>query len=171
MRRPGPEVFGLKSELTEEQQVGLRDEVTFFYFANPRFKGFPRVENEAVLAIHPLKPNPLPEDVKVLWLSALRSGGYEQGAAVLAKRRGAGDIWRYCCLGVLCEVQEIHSTILDGQNGDHKQYLDDNDQPGEEYLPPGMQELISDDAQKVLAHFNDSGWNFSQIAALIEAVF
>lgn len=42
-----------------------------------------------------------------LWVAALRSSQWEQGANRLATSRG--DRWRFCCLGVACEV-----AIADG---------------------------------------------------------
>ena len=44
------------------------------------------------------------EDLRVLWVAALRSGDYKQATGSL--RKPAGD----CCLGVLCDI----AGILDG---------------------------------------------------------
>ena len=41
------------------------------------------------------------EEIKAAWVSALRSGEYEQGAGQL---RGSDD--KFCCLGVLCDLAE-----------------------------------------------------------------
>lgn len=47
-------------------------------------------------------------ELKVKWIEALRSGKYEQGSLQLGT---PGDEWKpqpsFCCLGVLCEVQNI----------------------------------------------------------------
>ena len=42
------------------------------------------------------------EDVKNLWVKALRSGNYKQGLGRLHRQGAEGDV--YCCLGVLCEL-------------------------------------------------------------------
>lgn len=41
-------------------------------------------------------------EAKALWLTALRSGEYQQGTGRLHSRAEGGD--QYCCLGVLCDV-------------------------------------------------------------------
>lgn len=41
--------------------------------------------------------------VKEKWLAALRSGNYKQGQKVL-KQGAPGEVARYCCLGVLCDL-------------------------------------------------------------------
>lgn len=44
-------------------------------------------------------------EVKAWWLTALRSGEYEQGIGKLVSVSRLGNK-RYCCLGVLCDIQE-----------------------------------------------------------------
>lgn len=173
MRRPGPDVLGLKTEVeTVENEAFVSGETTYLYFADPRFAAMPRVVNEPVVSTHPLQPNPIPEDTKTLWLAALRSGEYFQATQALASQHRGESQWGYCCLGVLCDVQGLPFQIIpDRYSGPHKRYVGSDDSFGEEYLPSSMWDIISEDAQKVLAHFNDSGWNFEQIATLIEAAF
>lgn len=40
------------------------------------------------------------KELKNKWISALRSGAYEQGRVRLARKGGGGQV-QYCCLGVL----------------------------------------------------------------------
>lgn len=42
------------------------------------------------------------EDVKRLWVTALRSGEYVKGKGTLHLKTDDGDRW--CCLGVLCDL-------------------------------------------------------------------
>lgn len=49
------------------------------------------------------------DDVKQKWLTALRSGDYEQGRAHLALITPEGA--EYCCLGVLCDLAERAGLI------------------------------------------------------------
>lgn len=42
------------------------------------------------------------------WVKALRSGDYEQGQDYLC--RGG----KFCCLGVLCEIQELPKQVVEG---------------------------------------------------------
>lgn len=42
------------------------------------------------------------EELRVLWIAALRSGEYRQGKGCLKTTDGA-----YCCLGVLCQIAGI----------------------------------------------------------------
>lgn len=62
--------------------------------------------------------NKMNPEVKVLWLAALRSGEYEQGASAL-KRGG-----KYCCLGVLCD---LHAKKFGGK------WYDSDEIEGSEY--------------------------------------
>lgn len=42
-------------------------------------------------------------ELKKRWVKALRSGKYKQGKNYLRRQTPEGD--RYCCLGVLCEIE------------------------------------------------------------------
>jgi hypothetical protein len=44
------------------------------------------------------------QEVKPLWLAALRSGQYPQGQSTLRKRYPDEGPDTFCCLGVLCEL-------------------------------------------------------------------
>lgn len=58
--------------------------------------------------------------VKTAWLEALQSGKYKQGRHVL-KSHG-----EHCCLGVLCELHQLHTGVNGwetGPNGRYELYL------------------------------------------------
>ena len=48
------------------------------------------------------------QEIKKLWLEALRSGDYKQARGTL--RRQYGDNPHHCCLGVLCEIVVKNNT-------------------------------------------------------------
>ena len=49
------------------------------------------------------------QQIKELWVGALRSGAYSQGMGLLRARKG-GESY-YCCLGVLCDLHaKMHNT-------------------------------------------------------------
>lgn len=50
------------------------------------------------------------EQVKKMWLDALRSGRYKQGQNVLHAYNSVGDE-RFCCLGVLCDIAVKHNVV------------------------------------------------------------
>lgn len=54
------------------------------------------------------------------WVTALRSGEYVQGTGTLHTILKTWD--EYCCLGVLCELEGVHSNILHAQPGDSVTY-------------------------------------------------
>lgn len=43
-------------------------------------------------------------EVKNLWISALRSGEYQQGVGALRQKADPEQPDRFCCLGVLCDL-------------------------------------------------------------------
>ncbi len=45
-----------------------------------------------------------------LWVAALRSGEFAQGRKRLAQSGDGGATWRYCCLGVACELAIRHGV-------------------------------------------------------------
>lgn len=59
--------------------------------------------------------NKMDPEIKAKWLTALRSGSYEQGPAVLHKQ--TADEHKYCCLGVLCEIGVLDGVVERSRNG------------------------------------------------------
>ena len=125
--------------------------------------------------------------IKEVWVNALRSGKYEQGSEKLRSETG------YCCLGVLCDIYaQEHNTQwefrgdeeINPQSQDYW-YFDEHS----EFLPesvmnwaelkthnPTVRIDVEDNEDEdnwyykdELSNVNDSGYDFSQIANLIEA--
>ena len=126
-------------------------------------------------------------EVKQKWIGALRSGKYEQGSEKLRSVTG------YCCLGVLCDIYaQEHNTQwefrgdeeINPQSQDYW-YFDEHS----EFLPESVMNWAelkthnptvridvedNDDEDNwyykdELSDINDSGYDFSQIANIIEA--
>lgn len=100
------------------------------------------------------------QEVKQLWVEALRSGKYEQGKYCLRTAEG-----KYCCLGVLCEIsgKEYNPEQL-GIPNEIMEWAD-----LDSYLPeiPDSQEVVGGPVK--LSHLNDAAnYSFEQIATLIE---
>jgi hypothetical protein len=135
------------------------------------------------------KMNP---EVKQKWIDALRSDKYEQGSEKLRSVTG------YCCLGVLCDLySQEHNYNTQWQFRGYDENGDEtNPQPMDywyfgdqsEFLPesvmnwaelktpnPNVRVDVEDNEDEdnwyytdELSNINDSGYNFSQIANLIE---
>jgi hypothetical protein len=125
--------------------------------------------------------------IKEVWVNALRSGKYEQGSEKLRSVTG------YCCLGVLCDLySQEHNTQWEFRGNEETNlqpmdywYFDEHS----EFLPESVMNWAelkthnpivrvdvedNDDEDNWsytdhLSDVNDSGYNFSQIANLIEA--
>lgn len=90
------------------------------------------------------------EETKDKWVAALRSGKYKQCQNDLRADGG------FCCLGVLADIKGVDWH-----------YRADFEREDESFL---LNEFagIGDPYQKALAHKNDGGWSFDQIANYIE---
>ena len=107
--------------------------------------------------------------IKQKWVSALRSGEYQQGQYCLRTDNG------FCCLGVLCDLYGKENNVewdLVNDGGNYEfQYK-------EESLPISVMEwagvendnpyIIGDTGGTSLSLLNDSGSTFNEIADLIE---
>lgn len=122
------------------------------------------------------------EDIKKLWVDALRSGKYLQGHGRLAASPKHLDKIEYCCLGVLCEVL-IDNHIVNLEKKEHDEgdftsiFFDENNM----VLPEKVKNIVGvsdfdivaiDDYEKTfttnLAEHNDNGATFEEIADIIE---
>jgi hypothetical protein len=74
-------------------------------------------------------------EIKTKWLTALRSGNYEQGREQLATLTEGGTT--FCCLGVLCEIA-VGEGIIKSEPSNGNEYLKYD--TGSFYLP----ELVSE---------------------------
>ena len=92
--------------------------------------------------------------VKHKWLTALRSGKYEQGVGALRDVAYGGSTPLFCCLGVLCKVADIRPHRWN-QGGLGKKSLD----------LVGFDKTVQDK----LINFNDeAGWSFNTIAKWVQ---
>ena len=110
-----------------------------------------------------------PEQKYDLWIEALESGKFKQGAKCLANTNGG-----FCCIGVLAKINGYKpkgaglSTYPDYCNmiGRNHYFC-----PGETYevfAHLGMGHLISEDSAANLAIANDHGKTFSDIASALK---
>jgi hypothetical protein len=108
------------------------------------------------------------------WTAALRSGTYPQTTCQLHNFRG------FCCLGVLCEVERIPSTLdgnrwLYGQNSTACLPVESRLHPilnDWGYLPPGCFVYYQHTFSHSLATINDSSaLSFNDIATVLEHLF
>jgi hypothetical protein len=130
------------------------------------------------------KMNP---EVKQKWIDALLSGKYEQGSEKLRSVTG------YCCLGVLCDLYSQEHNVEWKFRGNEETNLQPMDywyfDGDSEFLPesvmnwaelkthnPNVRVYVEDNEDEdnwyctdELSNINDSGYNFSQIANIIEA--
>ncbi len=133
------------------------------------------------------------QDIKKRWVDALRSGSYDQDKNLLATSDG------YCCLGVLCEIA-VQDGVVFKENGiytsaeDHYDYsfeelpeavqhwaglseMDYSENPltDVEYTYTNSDIAIKRPADRKNAHLSelndDMGYNFDQIADVIDRVF
>jgi hypothetical protein len=115
--------------------------------------------------------------VKALWIDALRSGEYKQGAAYLRKKDDT-----YCCLGVLCDLA-VKDGVAVEWSGEWTgvAYVARDNASGRRpttALPPVVSEWAGltkwgDDALEPrealdLTGLNDNGMPFGEIADVIE---
>lgn len=131
----------------------------------------------------------LPEEVKIKWVAALRSGEYKQTTGQLADT-DYNDNYSFCCLGVLAEVLEPgitkHGGALEGLctlRDAHDKFNTDHGlwalfEPNTELhalasdfrsaMPEGN-DVSDKQADSSLMTLNDDGkYTFNQIADLIE---
>jgi len=112
------------------------------------------------------------QEIKELWIKALRSGKYKQTTGKLKSIESA-----YCCLGVLCDIY-IEKTGIGKwkENTHHNSFdFDDNNCNIEGLLPKNVMlwaELDRNDPilknGRYISHINDRGSTFEEISNLIE---
>jgi len=106
------------------------------------------------------------------WILSLRSGDYPQTTGRLQDPEG------YCCLGVLAEmtIEPAWQPCENNDPSDDLYYLipaADGLNPWIEMPPPEVLDSvgISEGVAEEFADFNDSGYNFQQMAAVLEDFF
>jgi hypothetical protein len=110
-------------------------------------------------------------EVKAKWLTALRSGEYEQTTGQLHRIVSHGESPAgWCCYGVLCDVAIAAGVKVIRKTDEAVEYFDGS----RALLPEAVVEwagLSANDPEvhgRSLAHRNDNGVPFGEIAALIE---
>jgi hypothetical protein len=122
------------------------------------------------------------QQIKKLWVEELRSGKYKQGKERLKIEEENGEVY-HCCLGVLCEIYQANAenkmslTTITMKNGTIYHMFADSSS----YLPKlvcdwaGLKNDLSplvfnekSNDREALAHLNDWGYSFQEIAAMIE---
>ena len=107
------------------------------------------------------------EDIKAEWKKNLRSGKFAQGSGQLRTWDPDEKVWKYCCLGLLCEMSGLGewkaSTYL---NNRHYLPVEVAEWAG---IDPGNDEET--DVQLRLGAANDEeGSSFFEIANLIDTM-
>lgn len=114
----------------------------------------------------------LDPEVKEKWLTALRSGEYEQGDGQLCYNG------KFCCLGVLNDVLDLGYPegygYLSGCHPDARakikeKYGIDLGAIDQDTNLDELALILPEDIQSELAHMNDCGRTFVEIADYIEA--
>ena len=106
----------------------------------------------------------------MLWVKLLRSGEYKQGTGFLKQQEEASAPPRYCCLGVLCEVQASLKSKISAMEYWGLKFNNGRFTPrGQAIWPPSIPEnSVLLRSKTSLADLNDAGATFDQIADFIE---
>ena len=112
----------------------------------------------------------LKPDIKKRWLVALRSKLYRQGRFALKSKSKRQRYFRYCCLGVLCELHaeetiRLWQTVAYPDAEGAQKYISSDIELGYTTLKWAS---LGKDQQQELAQMNDSGDSFAKIANYIE---
>lgn len=125
------------------------------------------------------------EEIKTKWLTALRSGEYEQGKHRLVTKNYDTDTYTYCCLGVLCDLAAKEGVVKRKAGGfSHPVYNDHSNivLPNAVQRWAGIEDTTLNDESSygsaplveidgeyaALSDWNDNGKTFSEIAEGIE---
>jgi hypothetical protein len=107
-------------------------------------------------------------ELKTKWISALRSGKYQQCIGGLKNKVG------YCCLGVLTDIVDStkweQKNLSDGTSDVWYIYNDGSNNFNDAYLPKSVEDICKLDIYKQheVAKMNDGGKTFVEIADHIE---
>lgn len=75
------------------------------------------------------------QEIKKLWIEALRSGKYKQATGRLSKIDDNG-VTRMCCLGVLCDLYTKHTGKGEWVDGEYVRQFAPSEGPNEANHPP-----------------------------------
>ena len=119
---------------------------------------------------------PMNPTIKALWLTALRSGEYQQAKGALYQVKENA----FCCLGVLCDLHsKVNDAVWDTDFNDAEYFADDSALPQEVMDWAGvtqasgcyLEDPADGDTECNLAVINDHGADFQHIADIIEKHF
>lgn len=109
----------------------------------------------------------LDPETKAVWLEDLLSGDFKQGTGML--RAVIHGETRYCCLGILGEIEHPDwAGLVDNVNDAGGGTLSMLPLASVGTLPSHLACGLTRPAQMRLAEMNDAGYTFEQIAHLIE---
>lgn len=122
-------------------------------------------------------------ELKARWIAALRSGDYTRGVGGLGHADGAAQK-RYCCLGVLCDVEKECLAAAGVEVWWESNTLHVGGFAGISYPSPLACQVLGlsnafwhltivtqDGTNPSLDHLNDNGFTFDQIADIIDWAF
>lgn len=133
------------------------------------------------------------QEIKERWLTALRSGEYEQAEGYLnisAKNESDNEYDGFCCLGVLCELA-VADGVIQKQRYAEEDFYEYGDPESDDFdhsvLPrsvkewaglsdsnPSVNDLSEDENPEFVDNWipisepNDNGASFARIADMIE---
>ena len=107
------------------------------------------------------------QEIKKQWIAALRSGNYLQTKEFLKTAPVRGGQPRYCCLGVLCEIQGAKSSRA-AKGLTYFNFFGKQNQGREDWPPYGLSAELTMRQKRKLANMNDEGRTFTEIADYIE---
>lgn len=124
-------------------------------------------------------------EVKTLWVTALRSGEYQQTTGKLRSQLSLlqmADLVRYCCLGVLCDRHRILHPDNSWEQIEDRQLLPEFSKNNQVFtyldyyttLPEDVRVWAGLDERMILKLIDlndDRVYNFVQIAEVIETQF
>lgn len=111
-------------------------------------------------------------EIKQKWIKALQSGEFFQTTGVLRETDN-----KYCCLGVLCELYARETNVgwaYDSDNGDYDFLHHRASLPDDVLYWAGLEDefgwsgVRENGSRFNLAHLNDGGTTFPEIAEVIE---
>lgn len=105
--------------------------------------------------------------LKARWIKALRSGRYKRGTGALCRVSPKGNK-KFCCLGVLCDIEHVKFSDPDSQYG-ARSYSFGRAGHSLDFLRGRLGKAVGEEAQQTLAEMNDAPrGSFKRIANWIE---
>jgi hypothetical protein len=99
------------------------------------------------------------KEVKDQWVTALRSGEYEQGRSYLRSKDPNGGNDKFCCLGVLCDLAVKAGVTEARDNGYGSVVYGGEDDPNTAYPPAQVVEWAGLNTLNPSVPFEHEGWD------------